>query len=126
MIKQVVMMSEPFDNVNPNDIREWLKEENYSEKSLAVALALVNNKFWWIEDDLYDYEEDSKEYEEIFAVVDSWGKLMKEVEKKIYGILRKERIYVPKKEQGSIRSLIPFMSRNGYYDAGGWWIEKDD
>ena len=52
--------------------------------------------------------------------------LMKEVEKKIYGILRKERIYVPKKEQGSIRSLIPFMSRNGYYDAGGWWIEKDD
>ena len=120
------MMSEPFDNVNPNDIIKWLKEENYSEKSLAVALACADNKFWWIEDDLYDYEEDSKEYEEILAIVDSWGKLMKYVEKKIYGVLRKKRIYVPKKKQGSLRSLIPFMSRNGYYDAGGWWIEKDN
>ena len=120
------MMSEPFDNVTPNDIREWLKEENYSEKSLAVALACAHNKFWWIEDDLYDYEEDSKEYEEIWEIVDSWGKLMKDVQKKIYGVLRKKRIYVPKKKQGSLRSLIPFMSRNGYYDAGGWWIEKDN
>lgn len=119
-------MSEPFDNVTPNDVREWLKEENYSERSLAVALACANNKFWWIEDDLYDYEEDSKEYEEIWEIVDSWEKLMKDVQKKIYGVLRKKRIYVPKKKQGSLRSLIPFMSRNGYYDGGGWWIEKDN
>ncbi len=126
MTKQVIMMSEPFDNVTPNDVREWLKEENYSERSLAVALACANNKFWWIEDDLYDYEEDSKEYEEIWEIVDSWEKLMKDVQKKIYGVLRKKRIYVPKKKQGSLRSLIPFMSRNGYYDGGGWWIEKDN
>ena len=127
MTKQVVMMSEPFDNVTPKDVRKWLKEGNYSEKSLAVALACAHNKFWWVEDDLYDYEENSEEYKSVLKVVNSWGELIKEIEKRISFILKKEGVHIPKKVTIlSIKTLVPFMDRNGYYDGDGWWIEKED
>ena len=57
----VLMMSEPIPNKTPTDVRIYFSERE-TEKDLADAFAIASNKFWWVEDNEYDYEEGTPEY----------------------------------------------------------------
>ena len=116
----VIMTSEPIPNKTPTDVRNYFAERK-NEKDLADAYAISHNKFWWVEDDVYDYEEGTPEYEAARVIVDEWGALMDEYEERIFMVLRSEGITIPK--SGRINVLNPFMKRNGYFDGNGWWIK---
>lgn len=116
-----VMMSEPIPNLSTEDVRNWL-DENNNEQNLATAYALAHNKAWWVEDDVYDYEEGTEEYKKACQITDEWFSFMDELGERILDILRSEGVEIP--ETGQIEVLEPFMKRYGYFDGNGWWIKK--
>ena len=119
----VLMMSEPIPNKTPTDVRIYFSERE-TEKDLADAFAIASNKFWWVEDNVYDYEKGTPEYIAARAITDEWGALMDEYEERIFMILRNEGVEIP--ETGRIKVLEPFMKRNGYRDGNGWWIKNKE
>ena len=119
----VIMASEPIPNKTPTDVRGYFAERK-SERDLADAFAIASNKFWWVEDNVYDYEEGTPEYIAACAITDEWGALMDEYEERIFMILRNEGVEIP--ETGRIKVLEPFMKRNGYRDDNGWWIKNKE
>jgi len=116
----VIMASEPIPDKTPTDVRNYFSGRK-SEKDLADAFAIASNKFWWIEDNEYDYEEGTPEHITACAITDEWGALMDEYEERIFMILLSEGIRIP--ETGRIKVLGPFMKRNGYRNANGWCIK---
>ena len=119
----VIMASEPIPNKTPTDVRGYFAERK-SERDLADAFAIASNKFWWVEDNVYDFEEGTPEYTAACAITDEWGALMDEYEERIFMILRNEGVEIP--ETGRIKVLEPFMKRNGYRDGNGWWIKNKE
>ena len=91
-----------------------------NETDLASLFASVDNKAWWIEDELYDYEEGTAEYAQIKGTIDHWFSLSDILRKMIFDILRNEGVLIPEMKQ--IDVLEPFMRRNGYRNAQGWWL----
>ncbi len=116
------MGSEPIPEWKPEEVRKWYDEQP-GESRLAQAFATASNKFWWVEDDLYDFEKGTPEYEEVRRIIDAWGELMDKLKNEIFEILRNEGVSIPK--TGQIEVLVPFMDRNGYYDGNGWWVRKN-
>lgn len=90
-----------------------------NESDLALLFALVDNKAWWIEDEIYDYEEGSDEYTQAKETIDMWFSMSDVLRKMIFDILRSEGILIP--ETGQIEVLDPFMRRKGYRNVQGWW-----
>jgi len=119
----VIMASEPIPDKTPTDVRGYFAERK-SERDLADAFAIASNKFWWVEDNVYDYEKGTPEYIAARAITDEWGALMDEYEERIFMILRNEGVEIP--ETGRIKVLEPFMKRNGYRDGNGWWIKNKE
>ena len=119
----VAMDEEPIPGLTPKDVRAWYMA-HHDEKGLATALAAVSNKFWWVEDNIYDYEEGTKEYKEACDITDAWGALMDELENEIIDVLKAENTTLP--DAGQREILAPFMKRNGYEDGDGWWIPLDE
>ena len=119
----VIMASEPIPNKTPTDVRGYFAERK-RERDLADAFAIASNKFWWVEDNVYDYEKGTLEYIAARAITDEWGALMDEYEERIFMILRNEGVEIP--ETGRIKVLEPFMKRNGYRCGNGWWIKNKE
>ena len=117
----IVMASDPLPEWTPHQVESWYGQ-NPGEQSLATAFAVASNKFWWVEDNVYDCIEGTSKYEEACKIVDSWKMIMNKLEDEIFAILIREGITIPK--TGQITVLIPFMERNGYYDGNGWWVHK--
>lgn len=117
----MVMSQEPIPEITPDEIREYYAEKQ-TEQDLADAFAITSNKFFWVADNEYDYEEGSLEHRVARQITDAWGALMDEYEDKIFSILINEGVEIP--ERAQIRVLKPFMARNGYRDGNGWWIKK--
>lgn len=115
-----IMATEPCPDMTAEDLRSKYADMA-SEKELADAYGIASNQFWWVEDDVYDYEEGTSEYEKALAISDAWKAVMEEYENKIFEILKTEGVTIP--SSGRIKVLIPFMERNGYMDGAGWWIE---
>lgn len=115
-----VMGQEPFPEVSLDEVKKRF-DGTLSEQALADAFAICSNKFWWFEDNEYDYEEGTLEYQQARAVTDAWHQLMEQYEALIFDVLRNKNITIPK--QGTIRVLIPFMKENSYYDGNGWWVK---
>ena len=118
-----LMAEEPIPGWTPDMIRQ-LYANNNSEYGLALAYAAASNKAWWAEDDIYDFETDSPEYNNAVAVMDAWFKIAEELEADIIAILQSEGVSIP--ETGIRYVLQLFMERNGFLDGGGWWIENDE
>ena len=115
----VVLGSEPIPGWEPEEIEEWYSH-NHTEAGLAQAFAATSNKFWWVEDNEYDYEEDTPQYRGACMITDVGYDLMDKLQGEIFDIMRSEGISIP--ERGRIKVLVPFMERNGYCDGNGWWI----
>lgn len=115
-----IMGKEPLPNTTPADIRAKYCEK-LTEKDLADAFAVSSNQFWWVADNVYDYENDTPEYKTACEITDAWGELMDDYESQIFSILKSEGVIIP--QTGQIAVLKPFMMRNGYIDGQGWWIK---
>ena len=118
----IVMAKEPVPNMNAAEVKAYF-ENKHTEKDLADAYAIAHNKFWWVEDNEYDYQEGTPEHIAACAITDEWGSLMDEYKLKIFEILKNEGIDIP--ETAQIKVLAPFMVRNGYADGNGWWIKQE-
>ena len=117
-----IMSQEPVPNMNVSDMRTYFADKK-TEKDLADAFAIASNKFWWVEDNEYDYEEGSPEHKKACTITDEWDSLMDEYKEKIFEILISEGVVIPK--TGQIEVLKPFMARFGYIDGNDWWIKKE-
>ena len=117
------MTKEPMPDKSASDVRNFFAGKQ-TEQDLADAFAIASNKFWWVEDNVYDYAEGTPEYIAARTVTDEWEALMGEYEEKIYEILRNEGITIP--QTARIKVLRPFMKRNGYIDGSGWWIKDKE
>lgn len=119
--KIFVMGSEPSPELTA-DIAEKAITEVKTESELADLFAVIENKAWWIEDEEYDYDEGTVEYNQARKKTDLWFSLADKLRDKIFVILRAEGIQIPGK--GQITVLEPFMKGNGYINGRGWWTKK--
>ena len=117
-----IMGKEPVPGKTAADVRSFFADK-LTEKDLADAFAVAFNQFWWVEDNIYDFEKGTPEYIKACSITDEWGALMDEYEKRIFEILINEGISIP--DTGRIAVLAPFMKRNGYDDGNGWWIKQE-
>lgn len=115
----VIMGGDPAMNLTIEQAEEAAGKIN-TESELAKLYAEVENKSWWIEDQIYDFEPDTEEYKKVNELTDSWFALADKLRSKIFEILKSEGVEIPKTEQ--ITVLEPFMKRNGFRDGQGWWI----
>ena len=118
----VIMASDPILDKTPTDVRNYFAERK-TEKDLADAFAIASNKFFWVADNEYDYEEGTREHRLAREITDEWCALMDEYEEKIFKILVSEGAVIS--ENARIRVLKPFMARNGYVDGNGWWVKAE-
>ena len=116
----VVMAEDPITNMSADEVRNYFSDKG-SEKDLADAYAITCNKFFWVEDNEYDYEEGTPEHKAALDITDEWNALMEEYENRIFDILTKEDITIP--TTGQIEVLKLFMALFGYIDGNGWWIK---
>ena len=115
-----IMAKEPCPNMSAADVKAYYADKR-TAKDLADAYAITHNKFWWVDDKEYDYEEGTPEHKAACAVTDEWGALKNEYKNRIFEILIGEGISIP--ATGQIKVLAPFMERFGYVDGNGWWIK---
>ena len=117
----LILMEEQFQDITPAVMRNYLLQKQ-TEQGIADAYAIAHNKFWWVEDNRYDYEEGTSGFIKACAITEEWREVLIASEEKIFDILRGEGVTIPK--TGQILVLEPFMQRNGYYNGSGWWIKK--
>ena len=120
----VVLAGDPMPDVSVEDMRQKISGiENTQD--LVDAYVNVHNKFWYIEDDLYDYEEGTKEYERVYSVVTEWCEMMHELDEKIMEQASAEGLLSERQpDSGTAKQLEAFMDKYGYRDGGGWWVKK--
>ena len=111
-----VMAKEPGANMSAAEVKAYFADK-HTEKDLADAYAIAHNKFCWVEDNEYDYEEGTLEHKAACAITDEWYALMNEYKTRIFEILTNEGVTIP-----ATRHLDSFMTRNGYADGNGWWV----
>mgnify|MGYP004682378011 FL=1 len=90
-----------------------------TERELAALFAYVDNKAWDIADNEYDFEEGTELHKSACEETDKWFAVADRLKEKIFSILRRENVSIPKK--GQIDVLVPFMKRNGFTNENGWW-----
>lgn len=118
----VVMASEPSPELTIDMAYEVYADVS-DEKALADIFSIVENKSWWIEDEVYDYEEGTDEYKQACEITKKWFDLADRIKNDIFEILSVEGVKIPK--SGQIVVLEPFMKRNGYLNRDGWWIKEE-
>lgn len=115
-----VMCRNPLPNLATESIEQAIGKIE-TESELATLFTAVENKMWWIEDEAYDFNEETEEYKKIKQKIDLWFALADKLRNRIFDILRTEGIEIPDTKQISV--LEPFMKRNGFKDGQGWWIK---
>ena len=116
-----VMAKEPLPAMSIEQAWELYRQIK-TEYDLASLFAEVSNKYWWVEDNVYDFETDTEEYKAACKTADRWEELYDALREKIFYILKTEGIEIPTK--GQIVILNPFMERNGFFDGSGWWVSE--
>lgn len=118
----VIMGSDPTSDISIEEMN-MIAERAETEKDLADAYAISSNKAHWVEDDVYDYEVGTKEYNNACKISDAWFASAEMLRDRIFIILESEGVTIPK--QGYNEVMKPFMERNGYRDGRGWWVKDN-
>lgn len=121
----VVLTGDPIPDKNIDEMRKDV-ENITSTQELVNAYVTVHNKFWYIEDDLYDCNEDTIQYEKMRAEVDAWGALMNELDHKVLISASKAGLLAEKQPNfGTVKQLEAFMKKYGYRDGCGCWVKTE-
>lgn len=119
----VVLAGDPLPYKTIDEMRQDI-EDIKSTQELVDAYVHVHNKFWLLEDDVYDFEEGTSEYNEACVVVDAWGDLMDDLDRKVMEAARKEGLLIARQQNaGTTKQLKVFMEKYGFKDGCGWWIK---
>ena len=121
----VIMGDDPLPDISLREM--WDIALNLKDtQELADAYAGIQNKFFWIEDEIYDHRTGSEGYKKAIAITAAWGELMDYLEEiliqtaKAEGLMREDEEY-----PHSRAAITPIMEKYGYIDGCLWWIEKE-
>ena len=103
-----VMCSEPAPDLSSEMVTEAI-ERIKTEQELADLFAVVDSKAKWVDDDVYDYEVGTAEYQQAIKATNEWFALSDKLRDRIFAILRAEGVFIP--ETGQIDVLEPFMKK---------------
>lgn len=99
-------------------------EQISNTQELVDAYVLVHNKFWYIEDDLYDYEEGTEDYIRVRDNVEAWGEMMDLLDDRVMSTAKEEGLLAERQpDSGTIKQFEEFMKKYGYRDGRGWWVK---
>lgn len=97
-----------------------------STQELADIYVQVHNKFWFMEDDLYDYEEGSDVYNKIRDNIDAWAEIMDLLDSRIMKSAQQENLLAERRpESGTVKQFEVFMKKYGYRNGCGWWVKLE-
>lgn len=95
-----------------------------STQELVDVYVQVHNKFWYIEDDLYDYEEGTEDYIRVRDNVEAWGEMMDLLDDRVMSTAKEEGLLAERQpDSGTIKQFEEFMKKYGYRDGRGWWVK---
>lgn len=121
----VIMSADPMPDKSIEAMRRDMTSIETTQQ-IVDLFVLAHNKFWFIEDDIYDYEEGTDEYNQVRAVVDAWGDIMDELQDRLTEAAIKEGFFKPDEENPKyIETMKPFMQHYGYRDGRGWWVREE-
>lgn len=119
----VILTGDPLPGKTVEEMLQDI-EDIKSIQELVDGYVHVHNKFWFIEDDIYDFEKGTSEYYEACVVVDAWGELMDSLDSKVMEAAQKEELLIAKQQNaGTVKQLKAFMEKYGYKEVCGWWIK---
>lgn len=96
-----------------------------STQELVDAYAGASNKFFWVADDEYDYEQGTEEHKAARAVTNAWEEHMSFLEERLIQSAKAEGLMAEAEEYPhSLVAQIPIMEMYGYRDGNGWWVRK--
>ena len=117
------MGREPLSDVTIEEMWDVAKNCKNTQE-LVTAYARVHNEFWFIEDNIYDYEKGTEEYNKTEAIIDAWEKIMDYLEDKVISCAQEEGLLASRqKRSGVAKQREAFMSKYGYRDGRGWWVK---
>ena len=118
----VIMGGDPLPDKSLEEMR-LIAESIKTTQELVDVYAAVYNKFWWIEDDVYDFEEGTEEYKKACNVADAWETLMDDLEERVIACAVNEGLFAERQNNsGLVKQLEAFMLKYGYRDGRGWWV----
>lgn len=121
--KKVIIANDSISDRSADEVRREI-ENITSIQKLVDVYVLVHNKLWFIEDNLYDFEYGTKEYNEIYSEVKAWMNLMENLNHKVMRVASEEGILLKRQpDSGTAKQLEMFMKKYGYQDGAGWWIK---
>ncbi|MBO4457856.1 MAG: hypothetical protein J5802_09060 [Butyrivibrio sp.] len=121
----VILDGASMKDISIEDMKKIIEAVKTTQE-LVDAYATVNNIWPIKEDETYDYEEGTEEYEKACSESDAWWSLLEELEKRAIKVALEEGLIDESmKDEGTFYKLERFMNKYGYYDGSGWWIEKD-
>ncbi len=119
----VVLAGDPLPDKTIDEM--WEVARNYSDtQELVDAYVGAHNKFWWVEDDEYDFEEGTEEHKKACAITDACGNLMDYLQKLVVVCASEEGLLTERQPNyGLMKQLEAFMAKYGYRDGRGWWVK---
>lgn len=122
----VIMAGDPLPNKSVEEMQRDIDAIS-SVQDLVDSYANVHSKFWFIEDDLYNYEVDSEEYAALHKIVDAWADMMHELNHRVMETAEQEGLLAERQpDSGTVKQLEAFMAKYGYRDGRGWWVKKEN
>ncbi|WP_155828900.1 ATP-grasp domain-containing protein [Butyrivibrio sp. NC2007] len=121
----VIMGGNPLPDKTVEEM--WYTAKNYkSIQELVDAYVGAHNKYGFIEDEIYDYEEGTEEYEQTKGIIDAWAEVEDYLQEKVVSCAKEEGLLAPRqKNSGLIKQMEEFMAQYGYRDGRGWWVRLD-
>lgn len=118
----VIMGGDPLPDRSLEDM--WVIAKNYSTtQELVDAYAGAHNKFWWVEDDQYDFEEGTEEHIKTRAVTEAWEQVLNYLEERVITCAIEEGLFAERQpNSGLVKQMEAFMEKYGYRDGRGWWV----
>lgn len=95
-------------------------------QELVDAFTGASNKFWWVEDDVYDYDENTEEYKKACEITKAWKELVDSLGDRLIQAAKAEGLMkIDEEHPRSIVALTPVMEKYGYHDGRGWWVRNN-
>lgn len=120
----VILDGASMKDISIEDMKKIIEAVKTTQE-LVDAYATVNNIWPIKEDETYDYEEGTEEYEKACSESDAWWDILDNLEKRCLQIAEAEGLIDESlSDSGTFYQLERFMNKYGYYDGSGWWIKR--
>ena len=122
----VILAGDPMPGTGVEEMEEIIAQIS-TTRELVDTYVSVHNKFWFIEDDLYDHEVGTEAYEQVRSIVDAWRGMWLDLERRVMETAEREGLLAERRpDTGTIKQLEAFMEKYGYRDGRGWWVESHE